>query len=192
MMSITYRNRKGDVYYLLQGKTPKGRPKYYFSRKPGENSMAAIPKGYEIYEKPEGAQVFLRRITPSAITAQEHAFVLAESRRVISTGAVLVDVENDSLIVYHACGDERLLHMLFGDPLPTTEPVKSWAETHGEYTKTLRFTLVDKERRLFTAERWCFLGSIDDWVPLSGPSGLEELVPKYARHLGQESFFELM
>lgn len=191
-MAITYQNRKGDVYYLLQGKTPKGAPRYYFSRKPADNVVTQIPDGYEIYEKPDSAQVFLRRIVPSAITPGERAFVLAEARRAIRTGAVLVDVEKASLIVYQAEGHEHLMETLLGGPLPATGPIASWTETHGHYTKMLRFTLVDKEQRLFSAERWCFLGGIDDWFPLCGPRPLADLVPGYTRHLGKESFFELL
>ncbi len=39
-MSIEYVNRRGDKYYLLQGKTKTGKPKYYVSRKPDGVSQA--------------------------------------------------------------------------------------------------------------------------------------------------------
>jgi hypothetical protein len=55
----------------------------------------------------------------------------------------------------------------------------------------LRFTLSDEERRTFYAERWCYLGSIDDWIH-AGPSGpvhllAQLMVPK----LGTDAFFDL-
>jgi len=56
----------------------------------------------------------------------------------------------------------------------------------------MRFTLVDGKARRFAVERWCFLGSIDDWFPLSGGGDLKGLVARYCPHLGQESFYELM
>jgi len=31
-MSVTYTNRKGRKYYLYQGVTKSGKPRYYFSR----------------------------------------------------------------------------------------------------------------------------------------------------------------
>jgi hypothetical protein len=58
--------------------------------------------------------------------------------------------------------------------------------------KMLRFELVNPNTREFSAERWCFRGSIDNWIPLAGYGPLAKLVEKYAKYLGQESFFELM
>ena len=54
------------------------------------------------------------------------------------------------------------------------------------YQKVLRFTLLDEDRRRFAAERWCFLGSIDGWIHLSGDGELATLVERYAPHIGKE------
>ena len=66
-----------------------------------------------------------------------------------------------------------------------------YSEGGSLYQKVLRFTLIDEDDRRFAAERWCFLGSIDDWIPLSGGE-LAGLIERYAPHIGKESFFELM
>jgi hypothetical protein len=58
------------------------------------------------------------------------------------------------------------------------------------YTAMLRFRLVDKEQRTFTAERFCFRGSIDDWIFLDGPDTLEKLLKRYVKLLGTDSFFD--
>ena len=50
---------------------------------------------------------------------------------------------------------------------------------------------VDAERRTFRAERWCYLGSIDDWIDI-GPLGpLDRLARQLMPKLGTEQFFEL-
>jgi len=59
------------------------------------------------------------------------------------------------------------------------------------FSAVLRFILDDAEKRLFTVERYCFKGSIDDWIYLAGPEPLESLANKYLKHLGQESFYQL-
>jgi hypothetical protein len=59
------------------------------------------------------------------------------------------------------------------------------------YTAMLRFTLIDKEARIFVAERFCFRGSVDDWIPIAGPNTLAAHVRKFVKHLGQESFYDL-
>ena len=66
VMPITYTNAKEKMYYLHQGTTKTGKPKYYFSTKPEGTLAASIPDGFEIYENPN-AQVFLRRIPPKII-----------------------------------------------------------------------------------------------------------------------------
>jgi hypothetical protein len=54
----------------------------------------------------------------------------------------------------------------------------------------MQFLLEDEQRRTFTAQRYCFIGSIDDWIDI-GHGPLRKLVKRYVKHLGQESYFEL-
>lgn len=59
------------------------------------------------------------------------------------------------------------------------------------YSPMLQFVLVDREKRLFETRRYCFLGSIDDWISISGAEPLSELVNTYVQHLGEESYYDL-
>jgi len=59
------------------------------------------------------------------------------------------------------------------------------------YRPIMRFILEDKKRRTFVAERFCFKGSIDDWINISGPDSLENLLKAYLPHLGKDSFYDL-
>jgi hypothetical protein len=56
----------------------------------------------------------------------------------------------------------------------------------------LRFTLADQAKRTFYAERWCYLGSIDDWVDIGAAGQLSSLVKQTVPKLGSDAFFELM
>ena len=52
---------------------------------------------------------------------------------------------------------------------------------------------MDPAERLFAAERWCFRGSIDDWIPMIGRAApLPDMVRTYVQHLGKDSFYDLM
>src|SRR2546429_6349224 len=73
-MPITHTNAKGKTYYLHQGTTKTGKPKYYFSMQSEGTLAESIPAGFEIYENPN-AQVFLRRIPPKIITDEERKVV---------------------------------------------------------------------------------------------------------------------
>jgi len=60
------------------------------------------------------------------------------------------------------------------------------------FTPMMRFVLMDEKTREFSAERWCFSGGIDDWVQIGSSGPLPKLARQLCRHLGEESFFELM
>ena len=68
-MNVVHVNRRGDTYYLHQGITKKGNPKYYFSRNDEGSLVASVPEGYGIYENPN-AQVFLRRRSPRSLQSR--------------------------------------------------------------------------------------------------------------------------
>ena len=57
----------------------------------------------------------------------------------------------------------------------------------------MRFVLVDREQRLFLAERFCFRGAVDDWIDIGGPpQKLPMVIRKFVKHLGSDSLFELV
>jgi hypothetical protein len=192
-MPIEYVNRKGDRYFLLQGKTKTGKPKYYAARRPGLFADE-MPEGYEFYEHPEQAIVSVRKIPTTAITAQEREALTALARSLVSRASCIVDIEDDSLIVYAAEGVPTGLNTALSRLLPLEKQVDA-AKLLGKfaiYQAMLRFTLIDAETRSFAVDRWCFRGSIDDWFPLGGGKDLETLARRFLPHLGKESFFELM
>ena len=54
-----------------------------------------------------------------------------------------------------------------------------------------RFVLADEERRHFRAQRWCYRGSIDDWIDV-GPIGpVDRLARQLIKTLGTDAFFGL-
>jgi hypothetical protein len=61
------------------------------------------------------------------------------------------------------------------------------------YTAVMRFILVDREKRLFLPERYCFLGSAENWISIGHepPTRLSNVVKKYIKHLGKGSIYEL-
>jgi hypothetical protein len=164
-MPMTHVNRKRDTYFLHAGTTKTGKPRYRFAKRAEGDLVESIPEGYEVYENPD-AQVFLRKEIPRLITVEETAIVRDGLRKYAKDRRCMAGVRERHIIVYYS---ER------GDL----------------YQKVLRFTLIDEDHRNFAAERWCFLGSIDDWIPLSGCDDLSKLVQRYGPHIGKESFYDL-
>lgn len=58
----------GEKYYLLQGKTKTGKPKYYMARKPDGVAVEQMPEGYEFYESPERGLVSVRKVRHSNVS----------------------------------------------------------------------------------------------------------------------------
>src|SRR5262245_24448333 len=120
---ITYTNAKGKTYYLHQGTTKTGKPKYHFSMQSNGALAESIPEGFEIYENPN-AQVFLRRIPPKIITDEERQIVEDGMRKYASAQDYKIDVKGNAIVVYTADQDIETLAGLFQDiyPDPTTNP----------------------------------------------------------------------
>lgn len=192
-MPIQHVNRKGDTYFLHQGKTKTGKVKWFFSTKAEGEFAESIPEGYEIYENPN-AQVFLRKIVPQLVWPEEIEAVERGIRELAKVTHFIVEPKKNAIIVFtpHQDADslmEDLRPLLgFGRSFPA-----GFIERRLHYAAPMmRFTLIDDKKRLFSVDRWCFLGSIDDWFPLADAADLSKQVKKYIPHLGKQSFFELM
>lgn len=195
-MGVEYTNRKGDVYYLHAGKRRTGKPNYYFSRDPRGQLVDSIPAGFEIYESPEAGLVHLRKVKPVAVLPFEREMVCEGIRRSAKLDYFIVEAQGNALTVYLSVAADDLPIMLaeargFFSP-EKLRSERDWRMRQSAYVKVMRFVLVDEDKRLFRVERWCFRGGIDNWFFLRGPAPLEKLVGTYAKHLGQESFFDLM
>lgn len=98
-MGLEHVNRRGDRYYVLQGRTKNGKPKFYCSRKPEGNRVDRLPEGYEVYESPSNGLVAVRKVRPSRILTAERELVERLGRELASV-PVIVEVNGDSVVVY--------------------------------------------------------------------------------------------
>jgi hypothetical protein len=198
--ALHFKNRCGATYYLQEGKTRTGKPKYYAGRKLTGAPLAALPEGHEFYERPDTAQVVIRKIQPSPITELERRQAEEIINRASGLEYCIVAIEGDALVVYTPsttrADADRLIELVgggfFGLRSAQADLLREAQFRHSQFTKMLRFTLVDPDNRAYRAERWCFRGSIDDWIDLPGYGSLKKLIEKYAKHLGKDSFYDLM
>jgi hypothetical protein len=191
-MAIEHVNRKGKTYYLHQGKTKTGKPKYFFSMKSDGNLVDTIPEGYEIYENPN-AQVFLRKVRPQIVTPEEVAIVRNGVKRYAKLEHFIIDVKDNRIVVYLCDQNVDALMELASMGLGgSTAKMQETLLRSVTYSPMMQFVLEDEKTREFGVERWCFRGSVDDWIMLDSSRDLKALVKKYGAHLGQESFYELI
>jgi len=190
-MPITYTNAKGKIHYLHQGTTKTGKPKYHFSMQSEGILAASIPEGFEIYETPN-AQVFLRRIPPKIISDEERQIVADGMRKYASVQDYKIDVRGNAIEIHIAHQDSETFSEMITRARPDLDQtqIAALVAQAVHYFPMMQFLLEDEQRRTFTAQRYCFIGSIDDWVDI-GHGPLTKLVKRYVKHLGQESYFEL-
>ena len=201
-VSLQYSNRVGKIYYLREGKSKTGKPRYFFSSQQNGKGKAIdkTPDGYEIYEHPENAQVFLRKKLTRLITEIEEQFVKKHLNNLKRSKRYRVDCKDKYITIYESSADTEILKGLLGDFLSIV-PTRTGVNTEEamtalvnvsdqHYTAMLRFCLDDKEKRAFTVERFCFRGSIDEWICLAGPDDFRGIVEKYLKILGTDEFFD--
>jgi hypothetical protein len=192
-MPVEYINRKGQKYYLYEGRTKTGKPKYFFAMKSDGTLVPTLPEGYEIYENPN-AQVFLRKILPQSITAEEIATVKAGVKQYAKLNYFIVDVKKKAIVVY--LGEQKeiddLMELSSFIPVRDTSVLRDSLARSRNYFPMMQFVLEDAKTREFSVQRWCSRSSVDGWLFLDCSTDLKSLVQTYGRHLGKESFYDLL
>ena len=195
-MEITHKNRKGDTYYLHEGKTKTGKPKHFFSKKIKGKLLDKIPDGYEIYEN-INAQVFLRKIQPKIITDEEVDLVKSYLEKCTHIPSWQVEVKKNTIIVYTSddsedhSDDEDFINVFGADLYALKKDVIDNVFRRSiRYTPMLKFTLANPVNRMFDVERYCFRGE-GEWIPIDCSKNLETLAKEYCPYLSTEEFYEL-
>jgi hypothetical protein len=195
-MPVTHMNWKGVTYYLCRGVTKTGKPRYYFAREPKGEPVEEIPAGWRISESVNGI-VSLVKDRPAQIRLEEVEAVEAAVQRHPKSRNYRISVKHNRIEVYERVGpdaDELITRLReIGLLIPgQADWLQESLERQDQFTSVLRFILKDAEERTFYTERWCYLGSIDDWIEV-GPMGSVDLL---ARHwvpkLGTDALFEVV
>jgi hypothetical protein len=196
-MPITYTNRKGLTYTLYRGQTRTGKPRYYFGRadKGRGEPVMELPPGFMINESVNGV-VSLVKDRPSLIQPEEVAAIEAVMQQHPEATRYRVAVKHDRIEIYENVGpdfDALLgeLHIVGLSRLGLAERLRASEERYARYTPVLRFILLDPARRLFGAERMCYLGSIDGWLELGQTGPVAKLAHALIPTLGTDQFYEL-
>ncbi len=189
-MTIEYVNRKSQTYYLHQGTTKTGKPRYFFSQKTEGNLASEIPDGYEIYENPH-AQVFLRKIPIKLITDEELEIIKKGLAEFCEVKLCKIDVKKEIVTVFAPDKDwanAENLPSMFSQGID--QSIVEYLALRTNYEAVMRFVLTNLEERLFLVQRYCYRGSIDDWIDLD-EGDLSTIIKEYIKHIGQESYFDL-
>jgi len=198
-MPVTYTNRKSRKYYLCQGVTKSGKPRYYFSREQKGRPLEEVPEGFEIRESVNGI-VSLSKIRPKFILDREIEIIKSEIAKHPHAKKYPFDIKSKKIVIYEQAGPDLLeaatmLAKEFGFPGVITDDVVRTLEKdcdiHTDYTPIMKFILSDQIKRLFRAQRMCYLGNIDDWIDIEFDKSIDELASTLIPTLGTDDLFEL-
>jgi hypothetical protein len=193
-MSVTHTNRKGDTYYLKRRQGKGGRAKCVFSKDPHGEMVDTIPVGYEVFEHPNG-QVFLRKQIVSEFPDADYQEIQQYMRKHFRDEQYILERKRVEVVIHFA--DEEpydLPNTLTTLNAFTQVRPDKLAELKRQslgYSPMMRISFNSKSGE-YSLERYCFLGSIDDWIHLESSMSVKKLIAKYCKHLGDESFYELI
>ena len=194
-MPITYTNRKGFTYFLCKGVTKTGKPRYYFSREQKGESVEEIPQGYQIDESVNGI-VSLVKARPQLVLPEELMSVESALKKHSKGRNYRVAVKHNQIVIYEGLGpDLKSLSAIFDAEMIRQPEVAGRLQVemdrYTQYTPVMRFILEDAEGRTFVAQRWCYRGSIDDWIYAGHSGKIDVLAKKLVPKLGTDDFYEL-
>lgn len=187
-MPITHTSRTSKTYYLHTGPKRGGGTQHFLSTKAAGPLADRVPEGFEIHETVNG-QVFLRRQQPKLIREEELDCIRRKLTQPRAGHRYQVEASG-KIITVHESGDDLGLLREVAPHLSAREHERISVQ-FAHYQPVMRFILTDAERRVFAPERYCFRGSVDDWISIGPPASLEKLAAKYLNHLGQDSLYEL-
>jgi len=188
---VVYQNRKNKKYYLHHHLDNKGKTRFHFAAHDSEKTLAeSIPSGYEIYEHPN-AQVFLRRVPVKIIFDDEIASVKKELEKHCHIKKPIVDVRKNTISIYTPNGDIDELAEIFSQYGSVDTNILESIEHQLEYSDVMKFELHDKKYRLFVPFRYCYVGNVDDWIPIGKPNLLKFHVKTLIKYIGTDDYFDL-
>ena len=178
---ITYTSRHGTLLVLKKSLTKTGKPRYVFvrERKPGEEAATEITAGYEISESPNGL-VSLVKIHPKLIPEDDVSIIEKALKAKEVNPLCEAFVKSDSVTIYLADRASNTMR----NPV---NGVQIKVQVNKQALMKLEYSPLTQDYALL---RWSFRGECGWYYLESGD--LAGLCKKYFRHIGKESFYELM
>lgn len=181
-MPVEHTNWRGDTYYLHEGVTNKGNPRYFFSRNPKGKLSERIPDGYEVYEMPNG-RPYARKVLIPLISEIEIRIIANSIPKAVHNKLV---VKKRSVTVYIAEEMSPSSNFLGKQVL-------------GEYQPLLRFVLTNDKCRTFDVEFLIRFDEIadedeevyeDQWICEDTSNDLRSLAARYCGRLPSDFLYD--
>jgi hypothetical protein len=191
-MPKSFENSKGKTYFIKSKLTKKGNTTYYMTRKEDESCLSALPEGYEVFEKYDSGSMFVRKKQISLFNLKEINAIKASLDKNESVVDYRINITGKEMAIYTV--EKEIDASRLGSPLisfykmaQTSHP-PSW-RNFAERMKVIIHQ--NKSGTEFEVQRYCYRGSIDDWITIGVEADIAEVGNKYLIHLGKASYYEL-
>lgn len=189
---LAHENRKGVTYYLHERRTAAGKVRYVFSRSVGEGALTELPTGYEVVESVNAVVSVRRRERGEAAVADEDlALVRAQMRRHAHLAHHVASVERRAIVIHEpgiGAADLQRTAQSLGAPAWRVEAFVADSIRGGRFAPVLRFV---RDGEGWVAHRMTYRGH-GGWSHPLAHGDLATLARTLVRHVGTETFFELM
>ncbi|MFN7727644.1 MAG: hypothetical protein ACK5P7_00645 [Bdellovibrio sp.] len=166
--SASYINRLGQEYFVHQGMIKTGKPKYFASQK-RDGALARLPDGFVFGESINGI-VTIQRPKSMLVPAADLDLVKQSVAKFQHLKSYRVEPKGKAILIYAPMAAEHMTRSI-------------------QYEPVLKFTF-DPSLGEYQVERRCYRGE-EHWLTV-GYGKLEKMLKQFVRHIGKESFFELM
>jgi hypothetical protein len=180
----------GDTYYLHQGKTKTGKPRYFFAKTICEGAITEMPEGFEVSESVNAVvSVRRKRKDGAQVPAADLEVVRETMQRLGHLRDCVVRADGKAIVIYQPYPRREQLEgrdFGFGRRLPA-----SYIEDRMKKAQLSPVMKFEREGDEYAVYRMTYRGE-GGWSYPLGAGTLGALVKKYVRHIGTDEFFELM
>jgi hypothetical protein len=199
---LSHTSRNGVTFYLHQGTTKTGKPKYYVAKTVGPGALAEMPAGFEFTESINGV-VSIRRVddSPRLITDYDVELVRNELAWHRHLRHYRVEATKVDIVIYEPAGalwakrryQPVMRFLTFSDQagdIVIYEPAGAlWAKRR--YQPVMRFLTFSDQAGTYAVSRMTYRGEGRWSYPLAHGS-LARLARDFVPSIGTNHFFELI
>lgn len=187
---FTHENRMGVTYYLHEGRTKTGKPRYFFAKTPGEGARSETPEGFEVSESINGVVSVRRKTTGAPGVPEEDVKVVEEAvRRHSHLAGYLVRAEGKAIVIFESHprpSELRGFAQRFGVPQRASSFVAERMKK-AQYAPIMKF---ERENAGYAVFRMTYRGK-GGWSWPLGAGKLQGVAKKFVPSIGTDAFFDL-
>jgi hypothetical protein len=191
-MTLAFKSSQGKAYFIKAKLTKKGNRSYFLTTKKDDACLNEMPQGYEVFEKYDSGMMFIRKSKKSNFEPEALAIIERELTQNDSISDYKLDVNGNEVTVYILASGRPggTAQNRFAEPDRDSFFNQGF---RGRYEAAMRIKLhLSKSEREVEFMRYCYRGSVDDWITVGGGNDFKALAKEFLYHLGKDSYYDLI